>query len=154
MGLFKKFAGIFMGDDIEDEEEMTEESGEETQEASYTQNTAPAERTVSQAPKTAELKVVRLSAYDASIQKVANHLLQKKTVVLILEDVGVETTRRIIDFFTGVAYAIDGQLKRINAGTYIVTPNNIAISNEQIQMAAVEDEAPEAYSVGSKMEEF
>ncbi len=151
MGLMKKFAGLFMGDDIEDEEEINEESVQESDDDKAVEEATSAEREAPKSmPKAVELKVVRLSTYDSEIKRVADHLRTKKTVVLIMEDASAESARRIIDFLAGVTYTIGGQLKHITAGTYIVTPSNVAISSEQIQEAATIMENTDSYTPAAK----
>ncbi|MEG1869332.1 MAG: cell division protein SepF [Oscillospiraceae bacterium] len=56
---------------------------------------------------------------------VADHLNEKKTVVLNLEQTKPETARRILDFICGVAYANGGQVKKVASNTYIITPYNV-----------------------------
>ena len=60
---------------------------------------------------------------DASY--IADHLNDKRTVVLNLESASKEVSRRLIDFLSGVAYANEGQIKRVAASTYIITPRNV-----------------------------
>ena len=60
---------------------------------------------------------------DAS--SIADHLNDKRTVVLNLEGASKEVSRRLIDFLSGVAYANEGQIKRVAASTYIITPRNV-----------------------------
>ena len=60
---------------------------------------------------------------DASY--IADHLNDKRTVVLNLEGASKEVSRRLIDFLSGVAYANEGQIKRVAASTYIITPRNV-----------------------------
>ena len=48
---------------------------------------------------------------DAST--IADQLNAKRTVVLNLESTGKEVSRRLIDFLSGVAYANNGQIKRV-----------------------------------------
>ena len=80
----------------------------------------------------AELKVVKPE--DCKSEKeIAAHLLNRRTVILNLEDTNKETARRLIDFLRGVAYAIDGQLERVSERTFVIAPNNIVISPEQIK---------------------
>ena len=57
---------------------------------------------------------------DAST--IADQLNAKRTVVLNLESTGKEVSRRLIDFLSGVAYANNGQLKRVATRTFIITP--------------------------------
>ena len=62
---------------------------------------------------------------DAST--VADHLNAKRTVVLNLESTNKEISRRLVDFLTGVAYANNGQIKRVANSTFIITPYNVDI---------------------------
>ena len=77
-----------------------------------------------------EMKVVKPDRYEA-VADIADLLLSGNTVLLNLEDTNKEATRRIIDFMTGVAYAIRGDLRRIANNTYVVTPNNVRVSDSE-----------------------
>lgn len=82
-------------------------------------------------PNALELKVVKPEKFeDAST--VADHLLDKRTVVLNLEDTNSEVARRLIDFLSGVAYSIDGNLKKVADHTFVITPNNVVLSSDKI----------------------
>ena len=65
---------------------------------------------------------------DASA--VADHLNAKRTVVLNLESTSKDIARRLIDFLSGVAYANNGQIKRVAASTFIITPYNVDIMGD------------------------
>ena len=67
---------------------------------------------------------------DAS--SIADHLNEKKTVVLNLESANRDVARRLIDFLSGVAYANKGQLKRVANSTFIITPYNVNVSGDLI----------------------
>ena len=71
-----------------------------------------------------ELKVVKPQHFD-SVPQIADHLLNKRTVVLNLENTNKETARRLIDFLSGVAYAGEGKIKKVAANTYIITPYHV-----------------------------
>lgn len=60
---------------------------------------------------------------DASA--IADHLNAKRTVVLNLESTNKEVSRRLVDFLSGVAYANEGQIKRVANSTFIITPYNV-----------------------------
>lgn len=60
---------------------------------------------------------------DASA--IADHLNAKRTVVLNLESTGKDVSRRLVDFLSGVAYANQGQIKRVANSTFIITPYNV-----------------------------
>ena len=57
----------------------------------------------------------------------ADHLINRRTVVLNLESTNKEVSRRLLDFLSGVAYAIDGQIKRVANSTFIITPYNVGV---------------------------
>lgn len=82
---------------------------------------------------TAQLQVVLVKPEaftDAST--IADHLNNKRTVVLNLESATRETARRLVDFLSGVAYANGGQLKRVANSTYIITPYNVDVMGDLI----------------------
>ena len=49
-----------------------------------------------------------------------------------LEQTGKDTARRLIDFLSGVAYALDGKIKKVAANTYIITPYNVDVMGDLI----------------------
>ncbi len=74
-----------------------------------------------------ELKVVRPEAYT-EVSTIAQYLLDGCTVFLNLEATEDSIKRRILDFLSGVAFANRGQMKRVAANTYIISPNNVDVS--------------------------
>lgn len=63
---------------------------------------------------------------------IADHLIDRKTVVLNLESTNKDVARRLIDFLTGAAYANNGQLKRVANSTFIITPYTVNIMGDII----------------------
>ena len=80
---------------------------------------------------TAQLQVVlsKPEKFDEALS-IADNLNEKRTVVLNLESVSKDVARRLIDFLTGVAYANNGQLKRIANSTFIITPYNVDVMGD------------------------
>lgn len=77
---------------------------------------------------TTQLRVVLVKPERfADASTIADHLNAKRTVVLNLESTNKEVSRRLVDFLSGVAYANNGEMKRVAASTYIVTPFNVDI---------------------------
>lgn len=93
-----------------------------------------------------KMQVVRPETYDSdTATQIANHLLNKCTVVLNLEKTSKEASRRLIDFLTGVAYSIGGDLKNIATNAYVITPSNVDVENAKIHSTARQPEPePEA----------
>ena len=80
---------------------------------------------------TAQLQVVLVKPErfdDASA--VADHLNSKRTVVLNLESANKDVSRRILDFLSGVAYANNGQIKKVANCTFIITPYNVGLMGD------------------------
>ena len=67
---------------------------------------------------------------DAS--SIADHLREKRTVVLNLESTNKEIARRLLDFLAGVSYAQEGKIKKVAVSTYIITPYNVDILGDLI----------------------
>lgn len=64
--------------------------------------------------------------------EIADHLRDKRTVVLNLEQTDKTIARRLIDFLSGVAYANEGTIKKVALATYIITPYNVEILGDLI----------------------
>lgn len=134
MNKFKNFMGI--GD-----EEFEEEYDEEMEIITKDEEAAPApeffdevsdkRNKVVNVNATAQLQVVLVKPEkfeDAST--VADHLNSKRTVVLNLESTSKEISRRLVDFLSGVAYANNGQIKRVANSTFIITPYNVGLMGD------------------------
>ena len=67
---------------------------------------------------------------DASA--IADHLRDKRTVVLNLESANKDVARRMVDFLSGAAYAQEGTIKKVAVATYIITPYNVDIIGDLI----------------------
>ena len=76
-----------------------------------------------------ELKVVRPERFEA-VTQIADHLINNRTVVLNLEATNKETAKRMIDFLSGVAYSIEGNLKKVANNTFVITPGSVAVSSD------------------------
>lgn len=64
--------------------------------------------------------------------EIADHLREKRTVVLNLEQTNKDIARRLIDFLSGVAYAQEGKIKKVAVNTYIITPYNVDLLGDLI----------------------
>ncbi|MGC8832475.1 MAG: cell division protein SepF [Armatimonadota bacterium] len=83
------------------------------------QQARPTEISVRLAPKTLT---------DA--QAAADELKQRRPVILNLEKTDGELALRMIDFISGVTYALDGYYQRVGAKVFLFTPSNVGICVE------------------------
>lgn len=142
MGLIDKFKNLMS--DPEYDDEYDEEGGEVDDGMDFVtkpEEKSPAAEAAAEPAKrsnkvvnihaTAQLQVVLVKPErfdDASA--VADHLNAKRTVVLNLESANKDVARRILDFLSGVAYANDGQIKKVANCTFIITPYNVGIMGD------------------------
>ncbi len=82
---------------------------------------------------TTQLKVVLVKPerFEAA-SEIADHLKEKRTVVINLESTHKDIARRLVDFLSGVAYAGEGKIKKVAANTYIITPYSVDIQGDLI----------------------
>ena len=82
---------------------------------------------------TTQLKVVLVKPERfENASEIADHLKEKRTVVMNLESTNRDVARRLIDFLSGVAYAGEGKIKKVAANTYIITPYSVDIIGDLI----------------------
>lgn len=63
--------------------------------------------------------------------ELVSHLNQGRSVVMTLEGLPTDTARRLLDFLSGITYALEGKITPISAKTYFVTPANVDILGTQ-----------------------
>ncbi len=132
MGLFGKLQDLL--GDAEDERELEDEREELVSRGAdrdAAEDTSRRSNKVVNIHATAQLQVVLVKPErfdDASA--IADHLNAKRTVVLNLESSNKDVARRILDFLSGVAYANDGQIKKVANCTYIITPYNVGFMGD------------------------
>lgn len=117
MGLFDRFTP-------KEEEELNFE--EEI--ASSEKREAP----VSAVPGKAKKQFVLFRPNDPSndqLLTIADHLLNHESVIINLELIAKDA-RHFIDFLSGVAYAMQGNTKKIATNTFLITPGGIEISGD------------------------
>jgi len=61
-------------------------------------------------------------------QTLADSIRAGRAVVLDLRSTEPEMVRRLVDFTSGLTYALDGKLAKINQGVILVTPPGVSIS--------------------------
>ena len=141
MSLIEKFKNLMTDpeddeyeEEVDDEMDFVSKTGEKPSASAPVDNANTNPRhsnKVVNINATAQLQVVLVKPErfdDAST--VADHLNAKRTVVLNLESANKDVARRILDFLSGVAYANDGQIKKVANCTFIITPYNVGIMGD------------------------
>jgi cell division inhibitor SepF len=73
--------------------------------------------------------VVPRSFNDA--QTIADRFKDYTPVILNLQGIDSELSKRLIDFASGLTYALDGGMQRIADKVFLLTPANVEVSAEQ-----------------------
>ena len=76
-----------------------------------------------------EVCVIKPSSIEDEIE-ITDTLLNGRTVVINMEGLNVDTAQRIIDFTSGSAYALHGNLQKISNYIFLATPNGVDISGD------------------------
>lgn len=71
--------------------------------------------------------VMEPKEYSEEVKTIADYLCDKHTIFLNLEQTDEDVSRRILDFISGVAYANDGNVRRIATATYVITPFTVTL---------------------------
>lgn len=125
----KNFIGVGEDDDYyEDEPDIISKP-----ELSYQSSDNKRGNKVVNIHTTAQVQVilVKPERFDDAAN-IADHLNERRTVVLNLESTNKEISRRLVDFLSGVAYANGGQIKKVANATFIITPYNVDIAGDLI----------------------
>ena len=64
-------------------------------------------------------------------QEIANQFKDSIPVILNLQGIDVDLSKRLIDFSSGLTYALDGGMQRIADKVFLLTPRNIEVSAEE-----------------------
>ncbi len=129
-------------DELEDELPSEEEVAAPAPRRSFNRSAAPA--APAEAPRASagagrvvninsgtqlQVVLVKPERYD-QVDEIADHLRDKKAIVLNLEATNKDVARRLVDFLSGCAYALDGKIKKVALSTYLVTPYHVGIVGE------------------------
>lgn len=79
-----------------------------------------------------QVVLVKPERFD-QVSEIADHLREKQAVVLNLESTNKDVSRRLVDFLSGCAYALDGKIKKIAISTYLITPYNVDVVGDLVE---------------------
>ena len=134
MGYGEKVKKWFFEEEDEDDVYENEEiDGEEENvkstslfEKAKSSKTSDAVKALS-ANKDSHLMLFEPRAYSET-QEIAIYLKQKRAAVVNLHRLQKEQSKRVIDFLSGVIFAIEGDIQQIGPKIFLCTPKNIGVS--------------------------
>ena len=78
-----------------------------------------------------QVVLVKPERYD-DVTSIADHLNGRKTVVLNLEAADRDLSKRIVDFLSGAAYAIGGNIRKVSKSTFVIVPFGVDMMGELV----------------------
>ncbi|MGB7051974.1 MAG: cell division protein SepF [Acidimicrobiales bacterium] len=72
----------------------------------------------------------------ADAQEIANRLMNNQPVIVNMQNADRDLQRRMIDFCSGVTYALSGGMERVADEVFLLTPSNVKVSDEERQRLA------------------
>ena len=81
-----------------------------------------------------KLVVMQPMNFDEA-RDIANHLKARKPIVMNLELVDKEVSRRIVDFLSGAVYALDGTIQKVSNGMFLIAPNNVGVFTDEGELS-------------------
>ncbi|HJV17315.1 MAG TPA: cell division protein SepF [Bacillales bacterium] len=75
----------------------------------------------------------------AEAQEIADHLKNRRAVVVNLQRIEHDQAKRIVDFLSGTVYAIGGDIQKIGSSIFLCTPDNIEVTGNISEMLKEHD---------------
>ncbi len=141
MGLFDSIKGYFntfeedeYDDELVEETAKAEAKKEIRREEPVKKDIAPRivggrSKTVNFSQSQMQVVLVKPERYE-DVTSIADHLNDRKTVVLNLEAADRDLSRRIVDFLSGATYANHGNMKKVSKGTFLIVPHGVDMMGE------------------------
>lgn len=68
------------------------------------------------------------------IQVIADNFKSDTPVIINLQKADQELAKRIIDFCSGLTYALEGNIKKVADKVFLITPYNVEVSSEEKEL--------------------
>ncbi|AXF55463.1 cell division protein SepF [Salicibibacter kimchii] len=135
MGFKTRFKRFFDFDEEYYEEEEEIPTDEETEpKAKHGKNVV----SLQSVQQSAKMVLIEPRTYDEA-QDVADHLKNRRSVVINMQRIPYDQAKRIVDFLSGTVYAISGDIQKIGTGTFLCTPENVDVSGAISEFLHQED---------------
>ncbi|WP_062048576.1 cell division protein SepF [Bacillus sp. JCM 19034] len=143
MGMKSKFKRFFELDDHYEEVEEVEEVLHPTEEVEPQKRRSRSNQTKTQTQqnvvslqsiqKGAKMILLEPRTYDEA-QDIADHLKNRKAVIINLQRVSHDQAKRIVDFLSGTVYAIGGDIQKVGMNIFLCTPDNVDVTGSITEM--------------------
>ncbi len=142
MGIKSKLKTFFLLDEEEfDYEEERVEEGYEENKPMKSQSLSQSKQNVvslQSVQKSSKMILVEPRVY-AEAQEIADHLKNRRSVLVNLQRIQHDQAKRIVDFLSGTVYAIGGDIQRVGMNIFLCTPDNVEVSGNISEFLKEED---------------
>lgn len=126
--LFDRVLGsLGFADEIEDEEPRSAQEKDEIETKPKKSGTVV---NIHTSQKQLKVMVVEPVCFD-EVQAIADHLRNRKPVIINLEQTDKEMAKRIVDFMSGTTYALGGNMQKVGLNIFLFVPANVDIAMDQ-----------------------
>lgn len=121
---------IGFDDEIADDEEMVQNNAlREEEESRYSSFHRKGQVVKLHSQRQVKVVVAEPKVFE-EVQGIADNLKNRCPVIINLEQADAELARRVVDFVSGAAYALNGSMQKVGSGIFLFVPSNMDISNE------------------------
>lgn len=130
MKLVDKVLG-FMGFEDEGDEEEKRPRSETPEEQTFQRKREKEKGTVVNLHAQRQVRVVVAEprSFDEA-KDIADHLKNRRPVIVNLEQADPEMAKRVVDFVSGATYALNGSQQKVGNGIFLFVPNNVDIAGD------------------------
>lgn len=79
------------------------------------------------------------------VQAIADHLKNRKQVILNFEATSPEISQKIIDFVSGAVYALDGHSQQLGQNIFLFAPSSVEITADKNFLRNTDSMAPDPF---------
>jgi cell division inhibitor SepF len=143
VGIKSKFKNFFLLDEEEFDQEQShpEEQYEEKLPLKQQQQSSSSKQNVvslQSVQKSSKMIIVEPRVY-AEAQEIADHLKNRRAIVVNLQRIQHDQAKRIVDFLSGTVYALGGDIQRIGSNIFLCTPDNVEVAGNVSEFLQEED---------------
>ncbi|WP_456271611.1 cell division protein SepF [Bacillus sp. AK031] len=141
MGIKSKFKNFFLLDEEEFDQEQSYSEEQYEEKLPMKQQPSSAKKNVvslQSVQKSSKMIIVEPRVY-AEAQEIADHLKNRRAIVVNLQRIQHDQAKRIVDFLSGTVYALGGDIQRIGSNIFLCTPDNVEVAGNISEFLQEED---------------
>lgn len=132
----KNFIGLETDDELYDDEYYDEEEELEGEEEPRF-SSKPAKKTSSKVVpinpgSSSRVRIMKPTEFSDS-RTISDEIKSGRLVIFNVSELDPTEARRVVDFVSGAAYGINGNMKRVSGGIFVAAPRNIDITGENLK---------------------